>query len=249
MFGLPQLDQMTRGIGKGELAFVTGYTHSGKTQAFLSAVVNNRDRRIVLVTMDETAEQVLTKLVCMVTGSNAERLEERVRDRDQTAIDRVRRIARDEFANLIVVDGGMRLDDLGIVLAEAQQHWDAPAECLGLDYLELLKTDDANLEQKAQALKSWVVAHDVPVLCIHQGSRGNSGGGQKLAMNAMKYAGEAEATFVIGVRRLRDDPDMADNPNVADTVEISLIKNKRPPSRKGEFSFHLDPNCGLITEL
>jgi replicative DNA helicase len=249
MFGLEQLDQMTRGIGAGELAYVTGYTHSGKTQVFLTAVVNNKDRPIVLVTMDETSEQVLTKLVCMLTGSNAERLEERVRDNDQAAIDRVRRIAREDLANLVVVDGGMHLRDISTVISEAEDHWGQPVAALGIDYLDLLKTDDSDVEGKSQSLKAWVVAQSFPTICVHQGSRGNSGGGQKLAMNSMKYAGEAEATFVIGVRRLRDDPDNADNPFVKDTVEVALIKNKRPPSKVGEFTFYMKPESGLVLPI
>lgn len=249
MFGLPELDLMTRGLGQGELAYLIGFTHSGKTQVFLTACVNNRDRRIVLVTMDETAEQVLTKLVCMRTGSNAERMEERVKAGDQEAIGRINRIAREDFRNLLVVDGTTKLGDLSIIVDEAEQYWGAPIDALGLDYLELLKTDDSDVEGKSQSLKSWVVGQHFPTICVHQGSRGNAGQGQKLSLNSMKYAGEAEATFVIGVRRLRDDPDLTDDPRVQDTVEVSLIKNKRPPSRLGEFSYYMAPESGLVLPL
>lgn len=249
MTGLREIDLMTRGVGAGELMYMTGYTHSGKTQVFLTSVVNNRDRPIVLVTMDETAEQVLTKLVCMLTGSNAERLEERVKAHDQAAVDRVRRIAREDLANLVVVDGGMHLRDLSTVVSEAEDHWGCPLAALGVDYLDLLKTDDSDVEGKSQSLKAWVVEQSFPTITIHQGSRGNSGGGKKLAMNAMKYGGEAEATFVLGVRRLRDDPENEGNMRVQDTVEISLIKNKRPPSKIGEFSYYLRPESGLVVDL
>lgn len=249
MTGLREIDLMTRGVGAGELMYMTGYTHSGKTQVFLTAVVNNRDRPIVLVTMDETAEQVLTKLVCMMTGSNAERLEERVKNNDHAAIDRVRRIAREDLSNLVVVDGSMHLRDLSTVIMEAEDHWGTGVAALGIDYLDLLKTDDSDVEGKSQSLKSWVVGQSFPTITIHQGSRGNSGGGKKLAMNAMKYGGEAEATFVLGVRRLRDDPENEGNMRVQDTVEISLIKNKRPPSKIGEFSYYLKPESGLVLPL
>lgn len=249
MLGLPELDMMTRGLGPGELAYLIGFTASGKTQVFLTACVNNRNRRILLVTMDETVEQVLTKLVCMRTGSNAERMEERVRSGDQEALNKIRRIAREDFKNLLVVDGTMRLDDLPKVVAEAEDWWGAPPEFLGIDYLELLKTDDSNVEGKSQSLKAWVNEQEFPVCCIHQGSRGNAGGGQKLGLNSMKYSGEAEATFVIGVRRLKDDPDLADDPTVRDTVEVSLLKNKRPPSRTGEYSYFMAPDSGLVLPL
>lgn len=251
MTGLREIDLMTRGIGAGELMYVTGYTHSGKTQAFLTAVVNNAHRRIVLITADETSEQVLTKIVCMLTGSNAERLEERVKAGDQQAIDRVRRIAREDLRNLIIVDGGMHLDNVSTVIAEAEDHWQAPVEALGIDYLDLLRTGDTDVEGKSQTLKGWVVEQSFPTIVIHQGSRGNSGGGKRLAMNSMKYGGEAEATFVLGVRRLRDDPELTEGErrSVENTVEISLIKNKRPPSKIGEFTYGLRPESGLIVPI
>ncbi len=251
MFGLPEIDLLTRGFGPGELIYVTGYTASGKTQLFLTMVINNRDRKVVLFTMDEPVELVLTKLVCMRTGSNAERMEERVRAGDQEAINRVRRIAREDFRNLIVVDQSMSLDDMTVAIQEVQDYWGEPPAAIGIDYLELLRSDDTAIDQKSQALKGWASCQTAPVICLHQGSRGNSAGGQRLTMRSMKYGGEQEAIVVIGVRRQRDDDDLDDyeRAQVADTVDISVLKNKRPPAKIGEFTFYMDSDSGLITPL
>jgi hypothetical protein len=120
-----------------------------------------------------------------------------------------------------------------------------------IDYLELLRCDDTEVEKKAQALKGWAIGQAFPTICIHQGSRGNSAGGQKLTMRSMKYGGEAEATFVIGVRRQRDDEDLDEYTRqaLADTVDISVIKSKRPPSKLGEFTFYMDPDSGYVLPL
>lgn len=251
LLGLPEVDLLTRGFGAGELVYIIGFSHAGKTQVFLTMVCNNRDRRIVLFTMDEPAELVLTKLVCMRTRSNAENLEARVKAGDQEAISRVRRIARDDFRNLIVVDQSMHLDDCTRAVAEATDYWGAPPDLVGMDYLELLRTDDTEVDRKSQALKGWVVGQPFPVVCLHQGSRGNAGGGQKLTMRSGKYGGEQEAIMLLGVRRQRDldDIDEYTRQREADTVEVSIIKNKRPPSRLGEYSYYLDPSCGLILPL
>lgn len=251
MTGLREIDLMTRGFGPGELAYITGYTHSGKTQLFLQTVLNNRDRRFVLFTPDESAEDVLTKLVCMRTRSNAERIEERVKNGDKEAMARIRRVAREDFRNLLVIDQSLTLSDMSEAVREATAYWGADVECVGFDYLELLRCDESEVDKKSQALKGWAVGQPFPTLCLHQGSRGNSAGGQALSMRAMKYGGEQEAIFVLGVRRERDDDDLDEytRQSVADNVSISVIKNKRPPSKKGEHVFHMDPDCGVILPL
>lgn len=252
MLGLPEIDLLTRGFGPGELIYITGYTHSGKTQVALTAIVNNRDRRFVVFTMDEPVELVLTKLVCARTGSNAERLEERIKANDAEAIARVRRIAAEDFSNVIVIDQSMTLDKMSAAIKEAEDYWGAPVDCAMIDYLELMgNAEGVDVEEASQKLKGWVMSHDFPTICLHQGSRGNSAGGQRLTLRSMKYAGEQEAIMVLGVRRKRDDEDLDDYERLreANTVEISILKNKRPPSKIGESTFYMEPASGLVLPL
>lgn len=252
MLGLSEIDMLTRGFGPGELIYIAGYTHSGKTQVALTAVVNNRDRRFVLYTMDEPAELVLTKLACMITGSNAERMEERIKSGDETAKAKLRRLANEDFANLIIVDQSMTRSQMTDGIKEAEDYWQEPVDCAMIDYLELFgNAEGMNVEEASQQLKGWAMCQDFPVVAIHQGSRGNSGKGQVLGMNAMKYGGEQEAIMVIGVRRQRDNEDLDDYDRMRhkDTVSVSVIKNKRPPSKRGEYDYFMDPDCGLVLPL
>ena len=41
MFGLPDIDAAIRGIARGELCYLTGRAHSGKTQVVLNMVHHN----------------------------------------------------------------------------------------------------------------------------------------------------------------------------------------------------------------
>jgi hypothetical protein len=95
------------------------------------------------------------------------------------------------------------------------------------------------------------MGHDFPTVCIHQGSRGHSGRGQELGMNAGKYGGEQEAIIQIGVRRQRDNEDLDDyeRRRHENTVSVSVIKNKRPPSKRGEHDFYMCPESGLVLPL
>lgn len=57
--------------------------------------------------------------------------------------------------------------------------------------------------------------------------------------------------MVLGCRRQRDDEELDDyeRQRHADTVDVSILKNKRPPNKIGEFTFYLDQNCGLILPM
>lgn len=248
MTGLREIDVMTRGFGAGELVYIIGYSHSGKTQLMLTTILHNRDKPIVFFTADEPAELVLTKLIAMRTRSNAERMEERVKAGDPEACDRIRRIARHDFSNLIIVDQSMSLSDMSTAVEEAQDYWQAPVAAVGFDYLELLRSDTPEVERKSQEFKGWAMSQPFPSLVLHQGSRGNSAGGQKLTMRSGKFGGEQEAIFLLGVRRARDNDDGC-TPLEQDTVDVSLLKCKRPPSKIGEHRYYLDPACGLILPL
>src|SRR5690625_1899490 len=58
MLGVEPIDLMVRGFGRGELAYITGRAHSGKTQLLLNAVAHeiNAGKRIIMFTPDEVAE-------------------------------------------------------------------------------------------------------------------------------------------------------------------------------------------------
>lgn len=249
MLGLKEIDVLTRGFGRGELVYITGFAHSGKTQVFLTAMLHNLQKPTVLFTFDEPAELVLAKLVGMRLRRDGEVLEAAVKGGDKATIAMVHDLASREFKNLMVIDEPLGLSDMTIALEEATAQFSRPVEAVGIDYLELLRADETEIEKKSQALKRWTKGVMLPVICLHQGSRGNAGKGQELTMQSMKYGGEAEATFVIGVRRKRDDPEFVQNSSLHDTVSVSVLKNKRPPSRKGEHDFFMDPSCGAISSM
>ena len=253
MTGIHELDVMTRGFGRGELVMVTGRAHSGKTQIVLNTIVNNPNKRIILFTPDEVSELVLSKLVSIKHGINAEDVERRVKSGDQVTIDLVKRTATHDFRNLIVIDESLTLRQCADALAEAQDYWGDEAEMVAFDYLELLPGDDGSdgVVGKAQAVKRWTKNANVPVMCLHQASRSSGNRGQAAGMNAMRYGGESEAIFVIEAYRKREDESMDDfdRRRHANTLSINLAKNKRPPSKVGMFDVFMDPATGSVRSL
>lgn len=253
MLGLPEIDMMTRGFGRGELVYVLGHAHSGKTQVVLNAINKNRDRRVLYFTPDEPAALVLTKLVALVTGTNAERLEELVKANDTAALNAIRRVAEHDFKNLIVIDDALTIDQMAVAHQEAVSYWGGDEPDLAVvDFLELIPSEhDEGVYRKSQDLKKWAKDIGCPVICLHQASRNSGGRGQPMNMMSGRYGGETDAIFVLGVYRRRDDMslDQWDRDKAKDLITVQVIKNKRPPNRTGEHDYFMEGSTGFVRPL
>ena len=253
MFGIDRLDIMIRGIGPGELCYITGRPHSGKTQVLLNAVTNNPQARVLWFTPDEPAELVLMKLCTMVHGIKPEDLEDAIKSGSQTHVDMVHNVAQTEFPNLIVVDAGTNTDQMTVALSEAVDHWQAPADLCVFDFLELMPGDgDASgVAAKSQAVKRWGKDSEVPLVVVHQSSRSGGNRGEAAGMDGMRYGGESDATYVLEVFRKRDNEKLSEHEtqSVSNMVTVNVAKNKRPPCHVGEVDLFMHPSFGLVREM
>lgn len=252
MIGIDSVDRLTRGFSRGELVYVIGRSHSGKTQVLLNALVNpvNRHKRVIIFTPDEPAELVLTKLVSLARDINAEDLERLVRTNHQPTLNMIRDVAANDFQNLFVVDGSMSFDQMSRAMEEAEQIWGGEAELVIIDFLEQLwGTDgDDGVESKSRSLKRWTKQHNVPVVCIHQSSRSSKTRGKAAGMEGMRYGGENDAIMVIEVYRKEENEDLPEDERQQwrNIVTVNVAKNKRPPGYKGEADIAMDPHTGKL---
>jgi replicative DNA helicase len=254
MLGLHDIDVMTRGFGRKELAYVTGRAHSGKTQVVLQSIANNPDRRIIFFTPDETSELILSKLVAMTHEIDAETIEARIKAGDPDAIEIVRKTAAHDYRNLIVIDESLSMGQMFEAVREAEAYWDAQVDVVVVDFLELIPSGDDGHDgvvAKSQAMKRFAHDIDAPVICLHQASRSSGTRGQAAGMGAMRYGGETEAIFVLEVFRRKEDRELDEWERLdhADTVTVNVAKNKRPPCKKGEVDLFLDPQTGRVKPI
>ena len=167
----------------------------------------------------------------------------------------VHNVAATIFKNLVVIDDALSFEQMSVAAAEARHLWGGQEpDVVIVDFLELLPgdADTDGVQGKSQTLKRWSKKEDVPLVCIHQASRGpSSKRGQQRGMAAMRYGGENDAIFVLEVYRKHEDEDLEDveRERWANTVTVNIAKNKRPPSRKGAVDFFLDPECGRVRTL
>lgn len=252
--GIPEVDMMTRGFGRGELILCTGRAHSGKTQVTLHMVSHNvRTKNILYFTPDEVAPLVLSKLMAMHYGVNAEQIEQLVRAGDVETERLIRHAASNEFKNLIIVDDSLTLKQMAQALEEAEDYWGARCDLIVVDYLELIPGDSGvdGVVAKSQALKRFTKSADTSVFCLHQSSRSSAPRGQAAGLNSGKYGGEQEAIMLIEVYRKRENEslDEFDRQRHRNTLTVNVAKNKRPPSKRGEVDLFIDPSTGAIRSL
>lgn len=275
--GIPQFDEAMRGLAPGELMLVVGYAHSGKTVFTTQVLLHNHDKRVAVFTPDETRVLVLVKMASILHGVSAEEIEERLAAGDSFMEELLRDVARDHFPHFAVFDEITDLALMDQALDECVEVWGGEQpQLVVIDYAGLVTGAGEDIPSIMNSIKAWGKRREVPLIVLHQASRTAGAAGKKLGMDSGSYGGEQQATFLIGVRRKREqyqalideaEEKLAQASQestirrlesiIADaayererhthTVTFSLVKNKRPPSRLvDDTDFILDPDTGRV---
>ena len=269
--GIEQFDNETRGIGRGHLLNIVGYSHSGKTLLLLKMLMENKQKRIAYFCPDETASLVLVKLPAILTGIGARELETRIAEGDSEAIYLLTETATTHFPHLAVFDGGLTPSKMEEAYNElVEDVWGTDKDVFAIvDYVDLVE-DCGEVPQKFNWLKSFGKQKRIPMVLIHQTSRTAGSAGKAMTLSSGNFGGEQHATFQIGVRRKKNSilAELADarskaQPNMEKiaelqhdlliheyTITINLVKNKRPGGAcVDEIDFELDTATGAMYPL
>lgn len=274
--GVQQLDAQMRGIAKGEMTLIIGYSHSGKTLVLMEMLRANRDKRVVYFCPDEPRQLTLVKLACLQHGVKGRELEAKVAAGEPRALDILRRTAQEDYPNLAVFDQSLALSDMERAYNEVCDVWGDSPHLVVFDYLELLAGGGEDVPSKANTLKAWGKRHDVPLLVLHQTSRSSGADGKKMTISSGSYGGEQQATHIIGVRRklfdiqsqIRELEEKMDKSSASErqmerldllryeeqmhrwTITLNLVKNKRMDSdRVDDIDFEIEAGTGRLLPL
>lgn len=267
--GFPQFDKEMRGIGRGHMLKIDGYSHSGKTLVLLRLLEANKDKRIAYFCPDETAPLVLSKLTSVTTGVGAKELDRRVAEGDQEAIDLLYRTAKEEFPHLAVFEDGLTPRKMEEAYQELIELW-GEVDMIIVDYVDLMDECGENAIPKFNFLKAFGKDKRVPMVLVHQTSRSAGAEGRSIGISSGNFGGEQHATFQIGVRR-KESAIMAElgelrskaTPNLERirelehdllvhqyTITLNLNKNKRPGGFKvDDIDFELDVATGRLLDI
>ena len=241
--GMPDLDQVTMGLKKGELILIAARPGQGKTSMALNLaryIGEHSGQTVAVFSLEMSREELVQRLLssaAMVDGKKLAmgRLSPAEWDRVVAAAAQLSKtdIRVDDNSTLSVADMNAqcrRLGNLGLVV---------------IDYLQLMQTSGSGhsyaSESRTQAvsdmsrmLKIMAKELNVPVICLSQLNRANEGRTNKRPMlSDLRESGsiEQDADIVIALYRDRYYNKEAENPNLAEAI---ILKNRHGETKTVE---------------
>ena len=241
--GMPDLDQVTMGLKKGELILIAARPGQGKTSMALNLaryIGEHSGQTVAVFSLEMSREELVQRLLssaAMVDGKKLSmgRLSPAEWDRVVAAAAQLSKtdIRVDDNSTLSVADMNAqcrRLGNLGLVV---------------IDYLQLMQTSGSGhsyaSESRTQAvsdmsrmLKIMAKELNVPVICLSQLNRANEGRTNKRPMlSDLRESGsiEQDADIVIALYRDGYYNKEAENPNLAEAI---ILKNRHGETKTVE---------------
>ena len=238
--GLPDLDDVTLGLKKGELMLIAARPGQGKTSLALNIaryVGEHSGKTVAIFSLEMSREELVQRMLsseAMVDGKKLAKgiLSPQEWDRVVAAAGQLNKtdIRVDDNSTLTVADMNAqcrRLGDLGLVV---------------IDYLQLMQSSGSGKsysdESRTQAvsdmsrmLKIMAKELNVPVICLSQLNRANEGRKDKRPMlSDLRESGSIEQDADIVVALYRDGYYNKDveNPNLAEAI---VLKNRHGETR------------------
>ena len=241
--GMPDLDQVTMGLKKGELILIAARPGQGKTSMALNLaryIGEHSGQTVAVFSLEMSREELVQRLLssaAMVDGKKLAmgRLSPAEWDRVVAAAAQLSKtdIRVDDNSTLSVADMNAqcrRLGNLGLVV---------------IDYLQLMQTSGSGhsyaSESRTQAvsdmsrmLKIMAKELNVPVICLSQLNRANEGRTNKRPMlSDLRESGsiEQDADIVIALYRDGYYNKETENPNLAEAI---VLKNRHGETKTVE---------------
>ena len=223
------------GVAPGEVFYILGRSHTGKSMYLLNIMANNHDMPAVLFTIEMPEHQAITRLSAMVMRQDNDYLH--------------RLLTHGELrweANPLnhspwwLLEDSMSLDRMAGVIEKIRHDYDDELwpRYVALDYLELVRNEGRKegyerSETLARDLKAWSKELKLPVFVVHQ-SNMQKKRTEAVDENSARGAGYTEADLVMGVWQ----PD-------AHTWKAQVIKNRISGVISGELTFKLNTSLTL----
>lgn len=217
-YGIPQMDQYTGGVAKGDLVYLVGRLGSGKTTVTIWILKQwlFQGKKVLMVSNENRAEDVVGKIDSFIGGYNP--LKKRTRewtqeDRSKIAtvsyianhmegevfipkkpvqdVEEVRKLVYTYQPDLVIIDGIYLIKGMG-----GDSHWE-------------------KITNVSRELKQLAEGEEIPVLGIHQASR--SAAGKRVEVEHVAYADALaqDADLLLGVNAEEDG-----------SIFIEAIKNR-----------------------
>lgn len=230
------------GPAPGEVVYLLGRSHTGKSMFLLNIMYNSPHVPMVLFTLEMPYHQAITRLTAMATDQSDDvvwrQLTHHALDWSQSPLL--------EFDHWIIDDARLTLKQMGDIIWKLRHDYDEemwPRAAL-IDYLELIRSPSKEYgyertETLARELKAWSKEMELPVFVAHQ-SNMTIKRWEPPDEGAARGAGYTEADAVIGIWHPASDP--SKNPSYEDQriFKAKVIKNRIAGKLSEDLEFQLD---------
>jgi hypothetical protein len=228
-FGIPQLDQVVRGVRPGFTNLIVARPHVGKTLLAIAGIRNNPTLPTLFISADDDPDVVVRKMM---------EFDGVVEDGWKATSGQMSAYIGENYPNLDIVDDvtwGPAAYNGRVSLADAVERFqDAYSEPPGLivyDYLGIDGSDFAGTVMVSSWMKESAKTLPMPILTIAQSNRQSGGKTTKdgdrvvrrgFRMEDLSYGGEQQAGLMIG---LTAGVNLAGGA-MRSSIEIDVVKNK-----------------------
>jgi hypothetical protein len=256
-FGLPEIDEALGGGLRGGLHLIAGYQHNGKTLLLLRLLYENRDKPMILFSPDESTEEVMNKLISMVTATPL------IEVLNMSA-DWKKSIWREWFPLLAIDEDKRSKYDMVTFIQEAEQYWQQKVRLCAYDFLGYLASSRGD-DQGGSMIKAANTAKDLsrdtsmPWVFLHQANRSAAKGGV-ISAGSLAYAGEQQARTILTVRRPQpSDPAVTTRDRLQEEhqpmLTVGMIKNKQTYKyledkwQGAEVRYSIEKSSGMVRSI
>jgi replicative DNA helicase len=242
------LDEMTSGLQKSELAILAARPSMGKTSFAMNIAENAAidDGKVVgMFSLEMSSEALLQRLLCSraIVDAHKMRTGSLWRDDMQKVVKAMEELAH---AQLYIDDSpGLSVSEMRAKARRLKQS-QGRLDLLVVDYLQLMSGGSKRFENRTQevsaisrGLKALAKELEVPVLALSQLSRApeSRGGDHRPQLSDLRESGSIEQDADLVMFIFREEIYKQDDPELKGRAEIIIAKQRNGPIGKFQLAF------------
>lgn len=250
--GINQIDKLIRGVGSGEVMTIIARAGSFKTallQNMLKSYVKSSEFAAVFFSIEMPVHSVTERSIQM--GGRMSGYEvERIFSSQDSQVEVIETVFRDDLKNIFVVPVKVSLSDIGAYIQLIQNEHNVRIGVIGIDYMGLIDSPGNNeyeiLSRVAREAKDAAKLMNLPVVILSQISRKGGDGEIEVSLDMARGSGAIEeaADFILGLWQAKRDETASDDNAEYDLI-CRILKNRKGP-KGSRWTLDLDPRYFTI---
>ena len=240
--GIPDLDEVIRGLAEGEVMTLLASTGVGKTATMLNLVKTMTGGQIpsLIFSLEMSGTELFERMVSLDSGLAGHEVEARARIEDKDVLKAMMQTTSNWQA-VRVYQKPCSLSRVDSLIAEANKSglWTEPLRLICIDYLGMLSPERHGktyemVSEMAREVKRIAKRHRVRVLMLCQINREGQSGGKPVTSAMARDSGviEEAADYILGLWRPELDKDLKEEERALykGEMKIRVLKNRGNPS-------------------